>query len=196
MVDLSVNVRKIAVFVEEVLHDGGPVLDKPIRHGWVACIIRNPFAGAYHAELQPFMDLLKPLGLECSTRLLEALGGDKDAIEAYGKGSLVGSNGEVEHGALWHVPGGYAMRELLGKALAIVPSMTKMGGIGTILDVPIHHRNAAYVRSHFDGVTVMVPDSPRVDELMFVLAMTTGGRPHARMGGLAQQDINKWDGLR
>ncbi len=196
MVDLTVNVRKIAVFVEEVRHDGGPVLDRPIRHGWVACILRNPFAGAYHPELQPFMDLLKPLGLECSMRLCAAMGIKPAEVEAYGKGSLIGSNGEIEHGALWHVPGGYAMRELLGKALAIVPSMTKIGAIGTPLDVPIHHRNAAYVRSHFDGVTVVVPDSPRADELMFVLAMTTGGRPHARMGGLQQSEISKWDGLR
>jgi hypothetical protein len=191
-----IEVRKIVVAVEEIRHDGGPVLAKPLLKGWIAAVIRNPFAGRYEPDVQPMMDALKPLGLECSTKLLAAMGGAKDAIEAYGKGSLVGAAGEIEHGALWHVPGGYAMRELLGQALAIVPSAAKLGALGASLDVPIHHRNAAYVRSHFDAITVTVPDAPKADELMFVLAMTTGGRPHARMGGLAAADISKWDGQR
>jgi hypothetical protein len=191
-----IEVRKIVVAVEEIRHDGGPVLDKPLLKGWIAAVIGNPFAGRYEPDVQPMMEALKPLGLECSTKLLAAMGGSKDAIEAYGKGSLVGAAGEIEHGALWHVPGGYAMRELLGQALAIVPSAAKLGALGASLDVPIHHRNAAYVRSHFDAITVTVPDAPKADELMFVLAMTTGGRPHARMGGLAAADISKWDGQR
>ena len=193
---MEIAVRKIAVTVEEVRHDSGPPLDTPILKGWVACVIRNPYAGRYEPDLTPMMEALKPLGLECTMKLLMALGGDAARIEAYGKGSLIGAAGEIEHGALWHVPGGYAMRETLGQALAIVPSMTKLGAVGAILDVPIHHRNAAYVRSHFDGITVAVPDAPRADEMMFVLAMTTGGRPHARMGGLKQEDIAKWDGQR
>jgi Amino acid synthesis len=191
-----IDVRKIVTAVEEIRHDGGPVLSRPLLKGWIAAVIKNPFAGRYEPDVQPMMDALKPLGLECSTKLLASMGGDKGAIEAYGKGSLVGAAGEIEHGALWHVPGGYAMRELLGQALAIVPSAAKMGALGATLDVPIHHRNAAYVRSHFDAITVTVPDAPRADELMFVLAMTTGGRPHARMGGLAAADISKWDGQR
>ncbi len=193
---MEIAVRKIAVAVEEVRHDNGPPLGMPILKGWVACVIRNPFAGRYEPDLTPMMEALKPLGLECTQRLLQALGGNASRIEAYGKGSLIGAAGEIEHGALWHVPGGYAMRETLGKALAIVPSMTKLGGVGASLDVPIHHRNAAYVRSHFDGITVTVPDAPRADEMMFVLAMTTGGRPHARMGGLKQDEIARWDGQR
>jgi hypothetical protein len=193
---MTIKLRKIATYVEEIHHDGGPLLATPIKKGWIACVLHNPFAGRYEPELQWMMDALKPLGLECSTRLLTALGGDKDAVQAYGKGSLVGSAGEVEHGALWHVPGGYAMRELLGQALAIVPSVTKVGGMGTAIDLPIHHRNAAYVRSHFDAITALVPDAPRPDELMFFLTMTTGGRPHARMGGLEQSAISKWDGQR
>ena len=193
---MSIELRKIVTSVEEIRHDGGPPLAKPVKKGWIACVIRNPFAGRYEAELQWMMEELKPLGLECSQRLLAALGGDAGAIEAYGKGSLVGSAGEIEHGALWHVPGGYAMRELLGQALAIVPSSCKVGAVGTTLDLPIHHRNAAYVRSHFDAITVMVADAPRPDELMFALTMTTGGRPHARMGGLEQSGIAKWDGQR
>jgi hypothetical protein len=193
---MTIDVRKIVVGVEEVHHDGGPKLEKLILKGWVAAILKNPFAGRYVEDIQPFMDELKPLGLECSTKLLKALGGDANAIEAYGKGSIIGAAGELEHGALWHVPGGYAMRELLGEALAIVPSMTKVGPMGAILDVPTHHRTAAYVRSHFDGVTLMVPDSPKPDEILFALAMTTGGRPHPRMGGLTQDQISKRDGQR
>ncbi len=193
---MKVEVRKIVVSTEEIRHDGGPLLDKPIRKGWVACILKNPFAGRYEPDVQPMMDALKPLGLECSTKLLEALGGDVKAIEAYGKGSLVGAAGEIEHGALWHVPGGYAMRELLGQAFAIVPSTAKMGAMGATLDLPIHHKDAAYVRSHFDAITVMVPDAPRADEILFALTMSTGSRPHARMGGLQASEISKWDGQR
>jgi hypothetical protein len=193
---LTVEVRKIVVCVEDVRHDGGPPLEAALKKGWVAALIRNPFAGRFETEIAFMMDELKPLGLECSERLVRALGGEVDAIEAYGKGSLIGSAGEIEHGALWHVPGGYAMRELLGRALAIVPSVTKIGSLGATIDIPIHHKNAAYVRSHFDTLSVCVPDGPRNDEMMFVLAMTTGGRPHARVGGLQASEISQWDGQR
>ena len=193
---MTVEVRKIVTNAEEVRHDRGPLLNKPVLKAWVAAVIKNPFAGRYEPEIVQMMDELKPLGLECSKRLVSALGGDATIVEAYGKGSLVGASGELEHGALWHVPGGYAMRELLGKALAIVPSTTKVGGMGASIDIPIHHKDAAYVRSHFDSVTATVPDAPRADEIMFVLAMTTGGRPHARVGGLAASEISKWDGQR
>ena len=193
---MTVEVRKIVTNAEEIRHGGGPLLNKPVLKAWVAAVIKNPFAGRYEPEIVQMMDELKPLGLECSKCLVSALGGDATIVEAYGKGSLVGSAGELEHGALWHVPGGYAMRELLGKALAIVPSTTKMGGMGAAIDIPIHHKDAAYVRSHFDSVTATVPDAPRADEIVFVLAMTTGGRPHARVGGLAVSEISKWDGQR
>jgi hypothetical protein len=193
---MTIDVRKVVTAVEEIWHDGGPRLTSPHRKGWVAAIIRNPFAGRYEPELAGMMEELKPLGLDCSRRLLEALGGEPARIEAYGKGSLVGAAGEIEHGALWHVPGGYAMRELLGQALAIVPSTAKLGAMGASLDVRIHHKDAAYVRSHFDAITVAVPDAPRADELMLVLAMTTGPRPHARVGGLQASEISKWDGQR
>jgi hypothetical protein len=193
---VTVDVRKIVATAEEIHHDGGPPLNLPLRKAWVAAVIKNPFAGRYEPEISGMMDELKPLGLECSKRLVATLGGDVSAIEAYGKGSLVGSAGEIEHGALWHVPGGYAMRELLGQALAIVPSSAKVGPLGASIDVPIHHKDACYVRSHFDAITVSVPDAPRADEIMFVLAMSTGGRPHARLGGLAASEISKWDGQR
>ncbi len=193
---MAVNLRKIVTYVEDIRHDGGPVLEKPARKGWVAAIIQNPFAGRYEPDVQWFMDELKPLGLECSTRLCAAVGIKPAEVEAYGKGSIVGVTGEIEHGALWHVPGGYAMRELIGQALAIVPSTAKVAAMGTAIDLPIHHKDAAYVRSHFDAITCVVPDAPRPDEILFALCMSTGGRPHARMGGLAASAISKWDGQR
>lgn len=193
---MNVQVRKIVTAVEEVRHDGGPPLATPILKGWVAAVVRNPFAGRYEPVIEPMMEALKPLGLECATALLRAMGDDPLRVEAYGKGSIVGTAGELEHGALWHVAGGYAMRGLLGRALAIVPSMTKVGPMGAPLDVPIHHKDACYVRSHFDGITLSVPDGPRPEEILFALAMTTGGRPHARVGGLTGDGIEKWDGQR
>ncbi len=111
------------------------------------------------------MEVLKPLGLSMAQTLIDALGGDPATIEGYGKGAIVGEAGEIEHGALWHVPGGYAMREALGGAMAIVPSTKKVGGLAARLDVPITHINASYVRSHFDAIEVGVPDAPRADEL-------------------------------
>ncbi len=193
---MTVEIRKIVTAIEEIRHDGGPPLATAHRKAWVAAVIRNPFAGRYEPDIAFMMDELKPLGVECSKRLVAALGGDAAAVEAYGKGSLIGAAGEIEHGALWHVPGGYAMRELLGRALAIVPSAAKLGAMGATIDIPIHHKDAAYVRSHFDAITASVADAPRADEMMFVLAMTTGGRPHARVGGLAASEVSKWDGQR
>jgi hypothetical protein len=128
--------------------------------------------------------------------LIAALGGDPKTIEGYGKGAIVGAAGEIEHGALWHVPGGYAMREALGGAMAIVPSAKKVAGPGARLDVPITHINASYVRSHFDAIEVGVADAPRADELLLTLAMTTGPRVHNRAGGLEAHEIKGLDGLR
>ena len=187
-------VRKIAVTVEEILHEGGPPPAVPRRRAAALAVVANPFAGRWEPDLQAAMDALKPLGLDLTERLMAALGGE--GIDAYGKGAIVGEAGELEHGALWHVPGGYAMRERLGQALAIVPSAKKVAGMGGRLDVPIGHINAAYVRSHFDGMEVGLPDAPRRDEIVFALVMAVGPRVHSRMGGLAAGDIARWDGLR
>ena len=193
---MQIHTRKFALGVEEVHHDGGTPLARPILKGWIGAVVANPYAGRYVADITPMMEAMKPLGLDCSRRLLAALGGDPARIEAYGKGAIVGAAGEIEHSALWHVPGGYGMREVLGSALAIVPSAVKMGGLGTIIDLPIHHKDACYVRSHFDAMTAMIADAPRADEIAFFLTMTTGGRPHARVGGLQVSEISKHDGLR
>lgn len=188
-------VRKIAVLVEEIRHEGGPVTEQPKLRGAALAIVNNPFAGRYAEDLQSAMEDLKPLGLELTERLIAALG-DVKRIDGYGKGAIVGSEGEIEHGALWHVPGGYAMREKLGQAKAIVPSAMKVGAFGSRLDVPLGHINAAYVRSHFDAIEVGIADGPRPDEIVFVLAMACGGRVHSRMGGLEVEAIRAWDGLR
>ncbi|MCR9151298.1 MAG: amino acid synthesis family protein [Rhodobacteraceae bacterium] len=188
-------IRKIALQIEEILHEGGPAPDTPRRRGAILAVCRNPFAGGYHADLQPAMEDLKPLGLMLTDRLIEALGG-RAGIDGYGKGTIVGEAGEAEHGALWHVPGGYAMRERLGESRAIVPSAMKVAGMGAALDVPLGHINAAYVRSHFDAITVSVPDGPRAGEIVFVLAMSVGPRVHSRMGGLESWQVKGEDGLR
>ncbi|MCB1340313.1 MAG: amino acid synthesis family protein [Pseudooceanicola sp.] len=189
------TLRKTMLFVEEIHHDGGPVAATPRRRAAMVALVRNPFAGGYTADLQSAMDDLKPLGLMMTDRLIEAMGGI-EGIDGYGKAGLVGENGELEHTALWHVPGGYAMRARLGEAKAIVPSAMKIGGVGTRIDVPLGHINAAYVRSHFDAMEVGVPDGPKANELLFALAMTRGPRIHDRMGGLSVAEVRGEDGLR
>lgn len=190
------KIRKFLTTVEEIFHEGGPVAVVPVRRAAIVAVIANPFAGRYHEEIAGFMKDLEPLGLEMANRLIAALGGDASLVQGYGKGAIVGQGGELEHGALWHVPGGYAMRAALGEAKAIVPSTKKVGGPGTRLDVPVTHINASYVRSHFDAMEVGVPDAPRADEIALALVMTTGARVHARVGGLKADEIKGEDGLR
>lgn len=188
-------IRKTQLILEETHHDFGPELKTPARKAAMLATVKNPYASAYREELEAAMDDLKPLGEMMSLRLIEALGG-AGAVDAYGKGAIVGANGEIEHGALWHVPGGYAMRGLIQPSKAIVPSAMKVGGMGARIDIPLGHVNAAYVRSHFDAMELGLPDGPRADEIVFILAMASGGRPHARMGGLTADAVTGEDGLR
>lgn len=192
----EVKIRKLALTVEEIFHEGGPVAATPLRRAAALAVIHNPFSGKHHEEIAGFMEDLKPLGLQMANSLVTALGGNPKIVEGYGKGAIVGQAGELEHGALWHVPGGYAMREILGGAKAIVPSTKKVGGPGTRLDVPVTHINASYVRSHFDSMEVGIADAPRSDEILLALVMTTGPRIHARVGGLKASEIKGEDGLR
>ncbi len=192
----EVVIRKRVIVVEEILHEGGPPPAQPLLRGAALAVIRNPFAGRYVEDIAGFMDDLNPLGVEMARSLLKALGDDPSRIQGYGKGAIIGSAGELEHGALWHVPGGYAMRAILGEAKAIVPSAKKVGGPGTRLDVPVTHINASYVRSHFDAMEVGIVDAPRAGELLLALVMTTGSRIHARVGGLKANEIKGQDGLR
>jgi hypothetical protein len=193
---IEVRIRKRLLIVEEIFHEGGPVAERPARRAAALAVIANPFAGRYVEDIVAFMKDLEPLGLDMANRLVAALGGEPSIIEGYGKGAIVGGAGELEHGALWHVPGGYAMRGALGEAKAIVPSAKKVGGPGARLDVPITHINASYVRSHFDAMEVGINDAPRADEIVLALVMTTGARVHARVGGLKASDIQGKDGLR
>lgn len=217
-----IEIRRVFTQVEDIHHEFGPIAAVPLRRGAIGVVLTNPFAGRYVADILPMMDALQPVGVEMAQRLRAAMDVPVGRIEGYGKGAIVGANGELEHGALWHVPGGYAMRELLGwkgdpnayaagkgsgpstgqlasqtgNALAIVPSTKKVGPPGAALDVPMTHINAAYVRSHFDAIEVRVPGAPLADEIVYILAMSTGARVHARVGGLKAADIAQWNGLR
>ena len=217
-----IEVRRTLTQVEDIHHEFGPANARPavpLRRGAVAAVLRNPYAGRYEPDILPMMKALEPLGLALARQLLEAMAVAPEQITSYGKGAIIGAAGELEHGALWHVPGGYAMRELLGwkgdraaymrgeargessggqagNALAIVPSTKKVGPPGAALDVPLTHINASYVRSHFDAFEMRVPGAPAADEIVLILAMSTGPRVHARVGGLAAEDIAKWDGQR
>jgi hypothetical protein len=191
-----VRVRKVHLFIEEILHEGGPPAAQPRLRGAVAVVMANPYAGRYEPDIMPFMEALKPVGIEASRRLVAALGNERGKIDAYGKATIIGAAGELEHGACWHVPGGYAMREVLGGAKAIVPSATKVGPLGARIDVPLHHKDAAYVRSHFDAIEVGVPDAPRPDEIVFILGMAAGPRVHSRAGGFKASEISVGDGQR
>ena len=212
-----IDVRRVFSHVEEIHHEFGPQPAAPLIRGAIAAVLRNPYAGSYQADILPMMEALNPLGVDLAKQLCNAMGVQPEAIQGYGKGALIGASGELEHGALWHVPGGYAMRELLGwkgeraaytagqgaartgqpaNALSIVPSTKKVGPPSAALDVPLTHINASYVRSHFDAIEVRVPGAPRSDEIIVILAMSTGARVHARVGGLAAQDISQWNGLR
>jgi hypothetical protein len=196
-----IEIRRVWTQVETIRHEFGPPAATPLVRGAIAVVLRNPYAFRHEPDILPMMSALNPVGADMAQRLLDAMGVAPQRIEGYGKGSIVGSGGEIEHGALWHVPGGYAMRDLLQErhgvpTRAIVPSTKKVGGPGSRLDVPITHVNASYVRSHFDAIEVGVPGHPKADELVFVLAMTTGARVHARVAGLAAADVKGLDGLR
>lgn len=211
-----IDIRRVFTQVEDIHHEGGPRAAHPLHRGAIAAVLTNPYAGRYEPDILPMMEALNPVGLDLARRLLAAMAVPVEQIQGYGKGAIIGASGELEHGALWHVPGGYAMRELLGwkgdaaaykrgeagasgqsgNALAIVPSTKKVGPPGATLDVPLTHINAAYVRSHFDAFEVRVPGAPRPDEMVVILAMSCGARVHARVGGLAAEAIAKWDGLR
>lgn len=189
------RLRKMTVVIDQIHHDGGPDAPVPRLRGAVLAVTSNPFAGRYEPDLQPAMEDLKPLGKAMAEHLIRALGG-REGIDAYGKGAIVGSAGELEHAALWHAPGGYGMRDILGDPKAIVPSTKKVGPMGASIDLPLTHLNASYVRSHFDAMTVSVPDGPRPDEIVFALVMAKGPRVHSRMGGLEAGAIKGEDGLR
>lgn len=189
-----IAVRKRSLTIETQYHEGGPAPSVPLRQAAACAVIRNPYAGRYQEDLLPFMAELRSLGTELATELAQALG--REHVETYGKAAIVGANGELEHGALWHEAGGWAMRQVLGEPKAIVPSAKAVAGMGFRLMVPLHHIHAAYVRSHFNTMEVGMQDGPRPDEILFALVMGTGPRLHSRLGGLTKDQVSVHDGQR
>ena len=190
-----VMVRKIKLDVEEVFHEGGPRSSVPLRIAVATAVVANPYAGQYVEDLLPFMQQLRGLGAQLSEQLIHALA-CAGHVQPYGKAAIVCEDGELEHGAVWHEAGGWAMREALGNPKAIVPAAKTIGGPGCRVMIPLGHIQAAYVRSHFGVAEMTVWDGPRRGEIAFGLAMATGGRIHARLGGLAASEVKGEDGLR
>ena len=194
---MNVKIRKLITFVDETLTEGGREVSPPVRRAAALAVIENPFAGRYEDDLTLLIDAGAELGELLSQRAVAALGVPGEACQSYGKAALVGENGELEHAAaLLHPKMGAPVRKTLGKGAALIPSSNKRGGIGAELDIPLGHKDAAYVRSHFDGMQVSVPDAPRANEIVVAVAVTTGGRPLPRVGGLRHEDAEGMDGLR
>ena len=189
-----IEIRKRSLSIETIYHEGGPPAATPLRLAAACAVIHNPYAGRYEPDLMPFMAELRSLGTLLATELVEVLGQDK--IEVYSKAAIVGVNGELEHGAVWHEAGGWAMRSILGEPKAIVTSAKAVAATGYRLMVPLHYIHAAYVRSHYNSMEVGIQDAPRPNEILFALVMGTGGRVHARLGGLTKEQVAVHDGQR
>lgn len=190
-------IRKIITSVEETRMEMGREVAPPIRRAMAAMVLKNPFAGRYVEDLSELIEASVPLGAELAARAIAALGIAGDQVQGFGKAALVGEDGELEHAAaLLHPKMGAPVRAALGKGPALIPSAKKRGGPGTSLDIPLGHKDAAFVRSHFDAIEIRVTDAPMRDEILLCLALTTGGRPLPRVGGLTVQQIIGQDGLR
>jgi hypothetical protein len=194
---MSAEIRKLLVVVEETRREMGRTVDPPTRKAVAIAVIRNPFAGTYAADLEPLMAIGEELGGLLGQRAVAALGIAPGEAESYGKAAIVGSDGELEHAAaILHPRLGKPLREAVEKGAALVPSAKKMGGLGAPIDVPLGHKDAAFVRSHFDAIEVRLPDAPRHDEILVAVAVTDSGRPAPRIGGLQKHEIKGQDGLR
>ena len=194
---MSADIRKLAVWVEETHREMGKTIIPATRKAVAVAVIRNPFAGTYQEDLTELMEIGAELGGLLGDKCVAALGIPPEKAESYGKAAMVGENGELEHAAaILHPKLGAPLRKAVEKGAALVPSSKKMGGPGQDLDVPLGHKDAAYVRSHFDGVEVRMNDAPRADEIMVAVAVTDSGRPLPRVGGLAASEAEGKDGLR
>lgn len=191
------KIRKIVVVVDEIHKEMGQDITPPTRRAAAVAVIANPFAGRYQEDLGELMDIGEELGGLLGKRAVEALGIAPAQAESYGKAAMVGENGELEHAAaILHPKLGKPLRAAVEKGAALVPSSKKMGGPGQVLDIPLGHKDAAYVRSHFDGMEVRVNDAPRADEILVAIAVTDSGRPLPRVGGLTKDEVKGEDGLR
>jgi hypothetical protein len=189
-----ISIRKRSLTIETIFHDGGPVAEKPLLLAAACAVIRNPYAGRYEQDLLAFMAELRSLGTLLAQELIDTLG--KENVESYGKAAIVGVNGELEHAAVWHEAGGWAMRAALGEPKAMVPAAKAVAASGYRLMVPLHYIHASYVRSHYNTMELGIQDAPRPNEILFALVMGTGGRIHARLGGLTKDKVSANDGQR
>lgn len=194
---MKAKIRKIATFVDETLIEQQQNVSPPARRAAAVAVIENPFAGRYQEDLSDLIDVGEELGQLLAARAVAALGIPGEKVESYGKAAAVGEDGELEHAAaILHPKLGAPFRKVLGKGAALIPSSKKRGGLGVSLDVPLGHKDAAFVRSHFDGIEVRINDAPRANEIMVAVAVTSGGRPLPRVGGLKASEIKGEDGLR
>ncbi len=194
---MKARIRKLTVFVEETRREMDRPVDPPTRKAAAVAVIRNPFASRYVEDMYELIEIGAELGGLLGRRCVEALGIAPQAAESYGKAAMVGEDGELEHAAaILHPALGKPLREAVDKGAALVPSSKKRGGPGQVLDIPLGHKDAAYVRSHFDGMEVWLNDSPRADEIMVAVAVTDSGRPLPRIGGLTVSEVQGKDGLR
>ena len=190
-------IRKLFVVVEQTLEEGGQALPVPTRKAAAIAVIANPFAGRYEADLTALIETGVSLGEELGRRAVEALGIAPGEVQSYGKAAIVGEDGELEHAAaILHPKLGAPLRVQVGGGAALVPSAKKRGGMGTAIDVPLGHKDAAFVRSHFDAMEIRVPDAPRRNEIVVAVVVTDSGRPAPRIGGLQTSEIVGKDGLR
>ncbi|MGR3514203.1 MAG: amino acid synthesis family protein [Paracoccaceae bacterium] len=191
------DLRKLVVTVEETHSEMAQPIAPPTRKALAMAVITNPFAGRFEADLTPLIEMGAALGTLLGTRAVEALGIAPEDVQSYGKAAMVGENGELEHAAaLLHPSMGAPFRATTGGGAALIPSAKKRGGPGQTLDVPLGHKDAAYVRSHFDAIEARLPDAPAANEILVALAVTDSGRPMPRVGGLEAKDAVGKDGLR
>ena len=194
---MAVVIRKLVVTVEETRREMGRDVTPATRKAAAIAVIENPFAGRHVDDLEPLIAIGEELGELLTRRAVAALGIDGTKAQSYGKAAIVGEAGELEHAAaILHPRMGGPVRAALGKGAALIPSAKKMGGMGAAIDVPLGHKDAAFVRSHFDAMEVRVADAPRAGEIVVVIVVTDSGRPHPRIGGLQTHEIKGTDGLR
>jgi hypothetical protein len=194
---MKAKLRKLIVAVEETRREMGKDVAPPTRKAAAVAVIENPFAGKFADNLDPLIDIGEELGDVLGRRAVEALGIKPNQAESYGKAAIVGEGGELEHAAaILHPKLGKPLRTAVEKGAALVPSAKKMGGVGSAIDVPLGHKDAAFVRSHFDGMEIRVADAPRANEIVVAVVVTDSGRPLPRVGGLTKDKIEGKDGLK
>lgn len=194
---MKTDIRKLIVQVDETRIEMGQSIHPPTRRAVAIAVIANPFAGRYEENLELLSDIGAELGKLLGEKCVEALNIQPSQAESYGKAAIVGEGGELEHAAaILHPKLGAPLREAVEKGAALVPSAKKMGGLGTAIDVPLGHKDAAFVRSHFDAIEARVSDAPRANEIVVAVAVTDSGRPLSRIGGLQKNEIKGQDGLR